>query len=184
VHSHLSGSSHLAQPVRPVPAAYDLIATSLPVKKFPVVSLLLLLAAYGTFSWFLYQSTAPWIVWVVVTTVALTEALLLTTLSQGLRAAIRKWLKSDIGYFSIVLIGAFSIALVLVWHHIFEYIFLILAAEILARLDLQMAGLNRWQSLAVLSIVSLLGLAIGWVANRAFFPAIEFPALLLTLKFN
>ena len=178
MHSHLPCPGHLAQSVRLVLAAYDPISTGHPVKKFPVVSLLLLLVAYGTFSWFLYQSTAPWMVLLVVTTVALTEALLLTTLSRGLRAAIRGWLKSDIGYFSVVLIGAFSIALVLVWHHIFEYIFLVLAAEILARLDLQMAGLNRWQSLAVLSIVSLLGLALGWIASRSFFPAIVLPALL------
>ncbi len=148
------------------------------MKKFPVVSLLLLLSAYGTFSWFLYQSTAPWIVWLVVTTIALTEALLLTTLSQGLRAAIRSWLKSDVGYFSVVLIGAFSSVLVLVWNHVFEYIFLILAAEMLARLDLQMAGLNRWQSLVVLSIVSLSGLVIGWVVNRSIFPTIVLPASL------
>jgi len=178
VHSHLPRPGHLAQSVRPVPAAYDLISTGHPVKKIPVVSLLLLLGSYGTFSWFLYQATAPWIVLLVVTTVALTEALLLTTLSRGLRAAIRGWLKSDIGYFSVVLIGAFSIALVLVWFHVFEYIFLVVAAEILARLDLQRAGLNRWQSLAVLSIVSLSGLAIGWVVNRSIFPAIVLPASL------
>ncbi len=134
----------------------------------------MLLTAYGTFSWFLYQSTAPWSVWVGMAVFALIQALLLTALSRGLRSAIRGWLKSDIGYFSVVLIGAFSIALILVWFHIFEYIILVVAAEVLARFDLQTAGLNRWQSLAVLTIVSLLGLSIGWIADRAFLPAIQF----------
>lgn len=112
------------------------------------------------------------------TVFALAEALLLTTLSRGFRGAIRGWLKSDIGYFSVVLIGAFSIALILLWFHVFEYIILVLAAEILARLDLQTAGLNRWQSLAVLTIVSLLGLAMGWIVDQAFLPSVQIPALL------
>lgn len=84
-------------------------------------------------------------------------------MSRGLRAAVRGWLKSDIGYFSVVLLGAFSIALILVWFHVFEYILLVLAAELLARLDLQTAGLNRWEALLVLLTVSLSGLAIGWI---------------------
>jgi len=145
------------------------------VKKFPFASLLLLLTAYGTFSWFLYQSTAPWSVWVGMAVFALAQALLLTALSRGLRSAIRGWLKSDIGYFSVVLIGAFSIALVLVWFNVFEYILLVMATEVLARFDLQTIGLNRWQSLVVLTIVSLLGLSIGWVADQALLPAIKFP---------
>jgi len=106
---------------------------------------------------------------------ALAQALLLTALSRGLRSAIRGWLKSDIGYFSVVLIGAFSIALVLVWFNVFEYILLVMATEVLARFDLQTIGLNRWQSLVVLTIVSLLGLSIGWVADQALLPAIKFP---------
>lgn len=109
---------------------------------------------------------------------ALTQALLLTALSQGLRAYIQAWLNSDIGYFSMVLVSAFSIALVLVWFNVFEYILMVLATEILARFDLQTAGLNRWQSLIVLTIVSLLGLSIGWVADRSPLPPIKVPIVL------
>jgi hypothetical protein len=134
------------------------------VKKFPWLSLSLLLAAYSTFSWFLYQITAPWRVWLAVFAFSMMQALLLTTLLKDFRLFMRKWLRSDIGYFSIVLLIACSIAFVLVWYHVFAYFLLVLSAELLSRLDLQTAGLNEWQSLGVLTFVSLAGLAIGWSA--------------------
>lgn len=137
-------------------------------KTFPVGSLILLLAAYSTFSWFLYRITAPTTVWVAAVGFALTQALLLTAFSKGFKAFINKWLKSDIGYFSIVALGAFSITVFLLWLHIFEYFLMIGAAEILARLDLQTAGLNQWQALLVLTLIAALGLAVGFSASHIF----------------
>jgi hypothetical protein len=58
-----------------------------------------------------------------------------------------------------------SIAVILVWYHVFEYILVVVAAEILARLDLQQARLGRWQSLGVLTAISVIGLSIGWTAE-------------------
>ena len=142
-----------------------------PVPKKPtpqrsvIVSLLVLLGAYSSFSWFLYRVTAPITVWVLVILFALMQALLLTALSKGLRKFIRQWLSSDLGYFSVVIISAFSITLALVWYQVFEYVVLIFGTEILARLDLQNAGLNQWQALFVLTLVSALGLAVGWSAR-------------------
>jgi hypothetical protein len=116
-------------------------------------------------SWFLYQTTAPWIVWVLALVFAIVQASLLTTLSEGLRRFISKWLKSDIGYFSIIALGAFSITIILVWFHVFEYFLMVVGAELLVRLDLQNAGLNRWQSLGVLTITSVVGLSVGLIAS-------------------
>lgn len=135
------------------------------MKKFPWVSLTLLLTAYSTFSWFLYGLTAAWIVFLAFSAAALTQGLLLTTWSSGLKRFINSILASDLGYFSVVmLMGLFTVAL-LVWVHVLGRFLLIVAAEVLARLDLQSAGINRFRALAVLTIVAFLGLAVGWVAR-------------------
>jgi hypothetical protein len=136
------------------------------VRKFPWLSLLLLLIAYSTFSWFLYEVTATRIVWVAALVFTLLQALLLTTLSDSFKGFINNWLNSDLGYFSLViLLGLFSVAL-LVWVHILGRMLLLISAEVLARLDLQHAGINNTRALAVLTSVSFLGLAIGWVGHH------------------
>jgi hypothetical protein len=138
----------------------------LTVKKFlPWLSLGLLLAAYSTFSWYVYHLTVTWVVWVSVIGFALLQAVFLTTLTQGLRSMIGRWLGSDTGYFTTVIGLAFLATTVLVWIHIFGYIITVIAAEVLARLDLQNRGFSQVQSLAILTLVSLTGLGIGWVAS-------------------
>lgn len=132
----------------------------------PLLSLLLLLASYITFSWFLYRHTAPWLVWLLVLLFSLLQALLLTAFSYGLRRFIRAWLRSDIGYFSVITLGAFSITVVLAWYKLFECFLMVLAAELLARLDLQNTTLNQWQIFAILTSISLTGLAVGWTASQ------------------
>jgi hypothetical protein len=129
------------------------------------VSLPLLLAAYTSFSWFLYQNTEGWVAWVLALVFALAQALLLTAWARRLRRFLKSWLRSSLGYFSLVLLGAMSIAIILVWYDVFEYILVVIAAEVLARLDLQQAKLGRWQSLGVLTIISVIGLSIGWTAE-------------------
>ncbi|MDX2213112.1 MAG: hypothetical protein SFY66_07470 [Oculatellaceae cyanobacterium bins.114] len=139
------------------------------MKRIPWFSLSLLLIAYSSFSWLLYQSTATWLVWVIALSFALTQALLLTAFLQGFRFFVRSWLKSDIGYFSVIALSAFSIAGVLVWIHVFEYVLMLVAAEILARMDLQNAGFNQWQALGLLTLASILGLSVGYTAQELTF---------------
>jgi hypothetical protein len=141
------------------------------VKRLPFFSLLLLLAAYCSFSWFMFtwfrENSQPiWPVWVMVIFFALAQALLLTAFAQGFRSFMSSWLKSDIGYFSMIALGAFSITVILVWIHVFEYILMLVGAEVLARLNLQHAGCDKWLSLIILTVVSLGGLAIGWEASH------------------
>lgn len=135
------------------------------VFRFPLISLLFLLLAYAAFSWFLYNETTPRIVWVGAMLFALAQALLLTTFASGLRLFLRRWLFSDVGYFTVIFVGAMSIAFILVWYHIFEHVMLLISAEILSRLDLQNAGFNNWQALGVLTTVSVSGLILGWMAH-------------------
>lgn len=131
------------------------------------LSLLLLLAAYTTFSWFLYHATVTWFVWLLAGLFALGQALLLTAFSDGFKALINAWLRSDAGYFTTVMIAALFVAIAFVWVDIFGYILVLLAAEALARLDLQNAGLNRTQSLVILTMTSLSGFGIGWFVSQA-----------------
>jgi hypothetical protein len=135
------------------------------VKKLPWLSLAILFAAYTSFSWFLIQSTATWLAWSLALAFALLQALLLTTLFDGLKALIKAWLKSDIGYFTLIIVASLGVTIVFVWFRIFGYFFVLIASEILARLDLQNAGFSRVQALLILSIFSLLGLATGWGAT-------------------
>lgn len=137
-------------------------------------SSLLLIAAYSVLSWFLYQKTAPGLVWALVAIFALFQALLLTTFSRGFRTFLKNWLESDLGYFSVVMLLAFSVTVALVWYHVFEYFLMVAAAEVLARLDLQNAGLNQWQALVLMTLTSALGLAVGLTARHVIDEALLF----------
>jgi hypothetical protein len=141
------------------------------MKQVPWLSLGILFSAYATFSWFLthwFASNpktlwfAEWVVWAFVLFITLLQALLLTTLFDGVKNFCGRWLKSDVGYFSLIILGALSVTIALVWFKIFGYFLVIISSEILVRLDLQNARLNRWQSLSVLTVTSILGLAVGW----------------------
>ena len=135
------------------------------VKAHPWLAALMLFAAYTSFSWFLSHATSTRLAWVVAVIFALLQALLLTTLFDGFRAFMRRWLRSDVGYFTLIMLGAMSVTVILVWFKIFGYFLVLVAAEVLARLELQNAGFNRVQALGILTVVSFTGLAAGWLIS-------------------
>jgi hypothetical protein len=136
------------------------------VKKLPWLSLALLFAAYTTFSWFLIHATATPLVWVLVLLFTVIQALLLTTLFDGFRRFMRNWLRSDLGYFTLIMFSALGFTGALVWFRTFGYFLVLVTAEILARLDLQNAGFTRLQALFLLTLFSVAGLAMGWAATQ------------------
>jgi hypothetical protein len=136
------------------------------VKKLPWLSLLLLFAAYSTFSWFLIHITATPLAWFLVLSFTLIQALLLTTWFDGLKRFARLWLRSDVGYFTLIILGALGVTMSLVWFKTFGYFLVLVSAELLARLDLQSFGYSRLQSLFVLTLFSLAGLGLGWLASQ------------------
>jgi hypothetical protein len=123
-----------------------------------------MLGAYSTFSWLLYRSNLTWQSWLIVLVLALVQAFLLTTLSRGLQLLVGSWLKSDLGYFSVVLIGGLLAVFALAWLQIFGHITVLIASEVLARIDLRRAGYSGIQALVILVTISLLGLAVGGTA--------------------
>jgi hypothetical protein len=135
------------------------------VQKLPWLSLLLLLAAYSIFSWFLIQTIGT-LAWLLVVGVALAQALLLTTWLNGLKRFAQLWLRSDVGYFTLILILALGSTMALVWFRTFGYCLVLVSAELLARLDLQNAGCNRLQAMLILTLVSWLGVGLGWIATQ------------------
>ncbi|HEY9664286.1 MAG TPA: hypothetical protein V6C65_38065 [Allocoleopsis sp.] len=139
------------------------------MNKLPWVSLIILFAAYSTFSWFLTHANVTWLAWGLVLAFTLLQALLLTTLFDGVKLMIGRWLKSDVGYFTLIIVVSLSVTIALVWFKIFGYFLVLVAAEILVRLDLQNSGFNRLQALLILSFFSLCGLAVGWLASTSSF---------------
>jgi hypothetical protein len=137
----------------------------IPRQRIPWLSLLLLLAAYSIFSWFLIRTLGA-VALVLVSGVAVIQALLLTTWLNGLKRFFSLWLRSDIGYFTLILMLSLGSTMALVWFKTFGYCLILVSSELLARLDLQNAGHNRWQTLLILMIVSWLGLGVGWTAAQ------------------
>ncbi|MGF1538604.1 MAG: hypothetical protein ACFB4J_19250 [Elainellaceae cyanobacterium] len=137
---------------------------------FPGLSCFLLLLSYSSLSWFLSHQAVGIPMWIAAIAFAAVQALLLTVQSNRSKLAIYAWLQSDLGYFSAVVVGAMFVAFAFVWAQIFGYIFVVLAAELLARLDLQTIGFNRVQAFIILMLVSSSGLAIGWVASHRIQP--------------
>jgi hypothetical protein len=135
------------------------------VKKLPLLSLALLLIAYSTFGLFLTHTTGSRLAWIIVLMFTLFQALLLTTWFDGLRVLFGRWLRSDIGYFTLIVVFSLSVTVALVWFRASGYFLVLISAEILARLDLQNAGFTRVQALIILTLFSVGGLALGWAAN-------------------
>lgn len=148
------------------------------MKKFPWLSLALLLTAYTTFSWFfthtfaqfLTFSAATLLAWGLILSFTLLQALLLTTLFDGLRLMFGRWLRSDVGYFTLIIVLSLSVTIALIGLRVTGYVVVLVAAEVLARLDLQDARFSRLQAFTVLSIISLAGLAIGLMATLLLTP--------------
>jgi hypothetical protein len=73
--------------------------------------------------------------------------------------------KSDTVAFLSVFMMAGLATLILFWMHVFLQILTILAAEALARLDIQTRGLSGVQAFWILVLVSLTGLSLGWTTR-------------------
>jgi hypothetical protein len=143
------------------------------VKKLPWLSLSLLLIAYATFSWFFAHTFTQFLTFSKITVLAwslvigftLLQTLLLTTLFDELKVVLGRWLRSDVGYFILIIAVSLSATFALISYHVTGYFVVLVAAEILARLDLQNAKFTRVQALIVLTVISILGLALGLFAS-------------------
>jgi hypothetical protein len=81
-------------------------------------------------------------------------------------AFVNRWFQSDTVAFTAIFLFAATAAVVLYWLHVFTQILTILAAETLARIDLQTRNINGMQSFWLLTTVCLVGLGVGWVSQH------------------
>ena len=134
---------------------------------------MLLLVAYATFSWFfahafshtLTFSNTAYLSWGLILAFTLLQALLLTTFFSRLKQLIARWLRSDVGYFILILVFSMSLICAFIWNEVAVYLVLLATAELLARLDLEKARVSRLQALLILTLISMTGLAIGLLAS-------------------
>ncbi|NET30751.1 MAG: hypothetical protein F6K19_01945 [Cyanothece sp. SIO1E1] len=133
------------------------------LNKVPFISLMLLLAAYVTLGWFLDDTGAPVLVWVLVAFLACAQAGILTILWRGVKTLTNRWLKSEIGYFALILSSAFLAAVAVVWIRISVHILVIIAAGLLTRIDTLTLKLSKFHAFLILLAVPLIGLASTWI---------------------
>lgn len=155
------------------------------LRKTPWLSTTLLILAYGTYGW-IYASWAVvriergnvlyWVLekdlitfvlyglgifWVLIIAMAFTAPVALMTVS------LNNWFKSEVRAFLSIFIGALAFALIVQWLEAFAEFFVLLAAGILVKLDLQATGYSRSLATIMLIILCLLGFGIGVFAFYA-----------------
>lgn len=137
------------------------------MNKLPWTSAVLLLVTYITLGWLLSAFHYPLFVWV---TIAVGVLLLSASLSSPwskLRNDFTRLFKSDTRAFLVAVVAAFVSVLIITWLHIFVHALVVISAGTLVRLDAQAAGLSQSQTFWLLTIVSLVGLGLGGVAQQA-----------------
>lgn len=151
------------------------------LKKIPWLSLSLLLLTYGAFGW-IYGSWAIKLieqkvlladlehdvaistlygfgaVMILLLTIAFTAPISLITIG------LNSWLKSDIRAFLSIFIGAFAFAIIIQRVDYFARTLVLIAAALLLKLDLQLAGCSRWLCSLILTIFCCLGFTGGILA--------------------
>lgn len=97
--------------------------------------------------------------WIVLSSLAFMSPL------TNLTIFLTRWFNSDTVAFTAIFLFAAFAAVGLYWLHIFTQILTILAAETLARIDLQTRSVNGMKSFWLLTTVCLFGLIVGWAAS-------------------
>ena len=136
------------------------------LKKSPLPALALLFAAYLVFGKFLVDVDKSWIALILAIVFTVILSLVFIRPLTGMRQLIQQRFESDAIAFSTLFgIAAFA-SILLNWLKLFLPVFLILAAESLARLDLQTAEFCDRDACITLMLTSWLGLAAGWAVGQ------------------
>ncbi|MBN8560065.1 MAG: hypothetical protein J0L70_06040 [Leptolyngbya sp. UWPOB_LEPTO1] len=133
------------------------------VRKFPWLSASLLLIAYAIFSKLIITTSHLWSSIISAAILGVFLALMLMSPLTNSEKILTKWFRSDtIAFLSLLMLAAFA-SILLNWFKIFIPVIMVLCAEALVRIDLQTAEFSYFSSLAVLIIVTWMGLGLGWV---------------------
>lgn len=135
-------------------------------KQFPWISLSLLLFAYLTFGKYLSSTTDSLRVLSLAVGWGFIMAVILMNPLSGFQRFLVSWFKSDTVAFTSLIAAAAFASIALTWFNLFAPIFMLLAAEALARIDLQTAEYTQIQACATLTITAWLGIGIGWIIGQ------------------
>ena len=159
------------------------------VKKFPWLSLVLLLVAYSTLGWVIsgirWHSSScaiplqlPFLKLechqLFALALAMAVILLLSEILASPLSNIRKGLiysiSTDTRAFILIISVAFLTSVLVLWIHVAIHALLIVSAGLLARLDMLVAGFKGWQAFGIIAVVSLLGFGLGASAHYLTMP--------------
>ncbi|MGL5061461.1 MAG: hypothetical protein ACRC62_15920 [Microcoleus sp.] len=82
---------------------------------------------------------------------------------KEMKTLIRRWFKTDTGAFISIILSAIGAVIVVTWLHIVALILLLTSSGALARLDIQVSGLNKWRAFGVLTAISMTGFGLGGI---------------------
>lgn len=143
-----------------------LLSKSLLNQQLSWISLGLLLTSYAIQGYLLAQEHLSLLLYpIIVLGYILLQLTILHSWMQRIRNMVRQWVSSDAIHVISFFVLVFLASLILSHLELFEDLLLVLAAEILARLDLQQRGLSQLQKTSVLTLCLTLGLTIGWMAS-------------------
>ncbi|MGI0494124.1 hypothetical protein ACN4EG_20255 [Alkalinema pantanalense CENA528] len=136
------------------------------VKQFPWGSIFLLLGAYTAFGKFLTETADPstsfWIaaIWAFILAIFFVHPL--TNIGRFLNG---RFQSDAVAFTSLVGLAAMA-SILLNWFKIFLPVFMLLACEALARIDLQSARYGERVSTVIMTITAWMGLASGWMIGQ------------------
>ncbi|MEP1079593.1 hypothetical protein NDI52_29735 [Leptolyngbya sp. PL-A3] len=147
--------------------AHPIVSNFLLKQQKPWISLSLLCLSYAAQGYLLASKHQSLIIYInLVTIYFLSQVIILHPCSKSIGTTIKRWISSDAIHVISSLVTIFIVSFILNYLEIFENLLFVLAAELLARLDLQKVELSQVQKIAVLTICLMLGLAIGWIASE------------------
>ena len=136
------------------------------LKRLPWITLTLLMVTYSTLGWVISKAPVPWFTSLLTAIAVLFLTGVITTPWKKFADYSDALAKSNTRSFGVAILGAFLFFLILAWFKIFLQALLIIAAAILARIDFQVAAFREMQAFWIISIFSLVGLALGAVGGK------------------
>ncbi|MEA5573127.1 hypothetical protein [Calothrix sp. UHCC 0171] len=136
------------------------------IKKIPWLSLTLALLTYSSLGWFISVINLDPIAWIGVAIALLLVVAIMTMPLLEFNKYTNYLFKSNIRTFVAAIFGALLLFLMLGWFRLFLDTLVIVAANILVRIDFQTAGWQQIHAFGILSLIALSGLGIGSLLHR------------------
>lgn len=131
----------------------------------------LLLLTYLHFGWTLFEASNYFLISFLIISCIWSIDLFFTVPFNKFKWPVIKWFKSDIGTFFMIVILSIIGVVMFTWMHIFINVLLMISATALARLELQTAKFKNWQAFLILSLLSTVGLVVGWLLKYSLIEA-------------